>query len=140
MASVVLTSVADPEIWLLLGSWDDRGFADRQEFIVPHKMKEKQWYHVAGSYDGKTTKIYLDGEVMGDEKKEFNFAGDNIAPVWIGCAKNKYAFVNGSIDEAAVWRRALSEAGIKQAMSGNFLAVSPNGRIATTWAEMKKRQ
>ena len=128
-----------PEIWLLLGSRDNQGISDRQEFIVPHEMKEKRWHHVAGSYDGKTTKIYLDGEVMGEEKKEFNFIGDNIAPVWIGCAKNKYAFVNGSIDEAAIWQRALSGTEIKQAMSGNFLAVSPSDKASTTWANIKRR-
>ena len=128
-----------PGIWLFLGARDDRGISDRQEFIVPHEMEEKRWHHIAGSYDGKTMKIYLDGEVMGDEKREFNFAGDNIAPVWIGCAKNKYAFVNGSIDEAAVWQRALSRTEIKQAMSGNFLAVSPSDKAATTWANIKKR-
>ena len=126
-----------PEIWLLLGSRSAHGNTDRQEFIVPHEMKEKRWHHVAGSYDGKTTKIYLDGEVMGEEKTEFNFAGDNIAPVWIGCARNKYAFVNGSIDEAAVWQRGLSEDEIKQAMSGHFLAVSPADKVATTWANIK---
>ena len=128
-----------PEIWLFLGAQDDRGISDRQEFVVPHEMKEKRWHHVAGNYDGQTMKIYLDGEVMGEEKREFNFAGDNIANVWIGCAKNKYAFVNGSIDEAAVWQRALSGTEIKQAMSGNFLAVSPNDKVATTWANLKKR-
>ena len=128
-----------PEIWLLLGSRDNQGIPDRQEFIVPHEMKEERWHHVAGSYDGKTMKIYLDGEAMGEEKREFNFAGDNIAPVWIGCARNKYAFVNGSIDEAAVWQRGLSETEIKQAMSGNFLAVSPTDKVATTWANIKRR-
>ena len=128
-----------PEIWLFLGSRGAHGNTDRQEFIVPHEMKEKKWHHVAGSYDGKTMKIYLDGEVMGEEKREFNFAGDNIANAWIGCAKNKYAFVNGSIDEAAVWQRALSGTEIKQAMSGNFLAVSPNDKASTTWANLKKR-
>ena len=128
-----------PGIWLFLGSRDDRGNTDRQEFIVPHEMKEKRWHHVAGSYDGKTMKIYLDGEVIEEEKKEFNFVGDNNAPLWIGCARNKYAFVNGSIDEAAVWQRALSETKIKQAMSGDFLAVSPTDKVATTWANIKRR-
>ncbi len=126
-----------PEIWLFLGARDDRGISDRQEFIVPHEMQEKRWHHIAGSYDGKTMKIYLDGDVMGEERREFNFSGDNIASVWIGCARNKYAFVNGTIDEAAVWRRALSETEIKQAMSGNFLAVSLTDKVATTWANLK---
>ncbi|MDE0684910.1 MAG: LamG domain-containing protein [Candidatus Poribacteria bacterium] len=128
---------AGPGIWLFLGARDNRGISDRQEFIVPHEMEEKRWHHVAGSYDRKTMKIYLDGEIMGEDKREFNFAGDNIANVWIGCAKNKYAFVNGSIDEAAVWQRALNGTEIKQAMSGSFLAVSPNGKIATAWANLK---
>lgn len=127
-----------PEIWLFLGSRNEQGNARRKEFRSPHKMGEKKWHHVAGSYDGKTMKIYLDGEVMGEQKQEFDFVGDNNASLWIGCARNKYAFVNGSIDEVAVWQRALSDDEIKQAMSGNFLAVSPSDKMATTWANMKK--
>lgn len=128
-----------PEIWLFLGSRSAHGDTVRQQFIVPHMMKEKGWHHVAGSYDGKTIKIYLDGEVIGAEKKEFNFVGDNSTPLWIGCARNKYAFVNGFIDEAAVWRRALSEIEIEKAMSGDFLAVSPTDKASITWANIKRR-
>ena len=129
-----------PEIFLYLGSQVEGGW-DRQEFRTPHKMEEKKWHHVVGSYDGETMKIYLDGTVIGEKKKKFNFFGDNDADLRIGCAKNvpHLTFINGSIDEAAVWKRALSETEIKQAMSGNFLAVSPTDKVATTWANMKKR-
>ena len=130
-----------PEIVMFFGYRDKQGFTDRHDFGVLHKMDEKNWHHVAGSYDGKTTKIYLDGKIIGKEKKELDFVGNNNAGVRIGCAKNKpqYSFVNGSIDEAAVWQRALSDDEIKQAMTGNFLAVSPSDKVATTWADMKKR-
>ena len=130
-----------PELVLFLGSRNKQGNTDRQHLATPHKMGEKKWHHVAGSYDGQTMKIYLDGKVIGKEKKEFNFVGDNDADVRIGCSKNKpqYSFVNGSIDEAAVWQRALSDEEIKQAMTGNFLAVSPSDKVATTWADMKRR-
>ena len=129
-----------PEIWLLLGSQVDGGW-DRQDFATPHKMDEKKWHHVVGSYDGETMKIYLDGTVIGEEKKKFKFFGDNDADVRIGCAKNvpHLTFMNGSIDEAAIWQRALSDDEIKQAMAGDFLAVSPSDKTATTWADMKKR-
>ena len=86
-------------------------------------------------------KIYIDGKVIEKEKKKFDFFGDNEADVRIGCAKDvpHLTFTNGSIDEAAIWQRALSDDEIKQAMTGNFLAVSPSDKVATTWADMKRR-
>ena len=129
-----------PQIFLYLGSQVD-GKRDRQEFRTPHKMGEKKWHHVVGSYNGETMKIYVDGKVIAKEKRKFDFFGDNEADVRIGCAKAvpHLTFMNGSIDEAAVWQRALSDDEIKQAMTGNFLAVSPSDKIATTWADMKRR-
>ena len=131
-----------PLIWLYLGSRDNQGnVTGRKQLASPHKMVAKKWHHVAGSYDGETMKIYVDGKVVGEEKRKFNLAGDNDADVRIGCVKDRphVAFVNGSIDEAAVWQRALSDDEIKQAMSGNFLAVSPTDKVATTWANIKTR-
>ncbi len=129
-----------PQIFLYLGSQVE-GKRDRQEFRTPHKMDPKKWHHVVGSYDGETMKIYVDGKVIAKEKKKFDFFGDNEADVRIGCAKAvpHLTFMNGSIDEAAIWQRALSDEEIKQAMTGNFLAVSPKDKVATTWADMKRR-
>lgn len=50
-----------PEIFLFLGS-QVGGKWDRQEFRTPHKMDEKKWHHVVGSYDGETMKIYVAGK------------------------------------------------------------------------------
>ena len=129
-----------PEIFLYLGSQVE-GKRTRQEFRTPHKMDEKRWHHIVGSYDGETMKIYVDGKVISAEKKKFDFFGDNEADVRIGCAKDvpHLTFTNGSIDEAAVWQRALSGDEVKQAMTGNFLAVSPSDKVATTWADVKRR-
>lgn len=104
-------------------------------------MEVKKWYHVAGNYDGETMKVYLDGKVLEKAEKAFNFVSENEADVRIGCAKDRpqYTFINGMIDDAAVWQRALSDEEIKQAMSGNLLAVSPSDKVATTWADIKRR-
>ena len=130
-----------PEIWLFLGSRNDQGNERRQQLIILHEMKAKKWHHIAASYNGETIKIYIDGKVIGEEKNTFNFVGDNDADVRIGCAKERahVTFVNGSIDEAAVWQRELSDDEINQAMSGGVLAVSPSDKVATTWANIKKR-
>lgn len=130
-----------PEIWLFLGSRKDQGGQVRQKLVIPHKMVARKWHHIAGSYDGETMKIYIDGKVIGEEEHKFNFAGDNDSDVRIGCAKERahVTFVNGSIDEAAVWQRALSADEINQAMEGNFLAVSPSDKASTTWADIKER-
>ena len=130
-----------PEIGLFLGSQNNLRVL-RQEFMAPHEMEEKKWHHVAGSYDGKFMKIYVNGEVIGEEERKFNLAGNNNSDVRIGCAEQvpHLTFLNGSIDDAAVWQRALSDDEIKQAMAGNLLAVSPKNKIATTWANIKRRQ
>lgn len=125
-----------PKIWMFLGSPEGRG-----QLVKPHEMVAKKWHHVTGSCDGETMKIYVDGKIIGEEERKFNLAGNNDADVRIGCAKDRahVTFMNGSIDEAAVWQRALSDNEIKQAMTGNFLAVSPSDKAATTWADMKRR-
>ena len=130
-----------PEIWMFLGERKENLGLERHDFRVPNKMGEKKWHHAAGSYDGETMKLYVDGKAIGEEKKKFNFVGDNDADVRIGCSKNspQLTFVKGSIDEAAVWRRALSEAEINQAMAGDFLSVSPSDKVATSWADIKRR-
>ena len=131
----------EPEIWLFLGSRDNLRVL-RHEFMVLHEMDEKKWHHVAGSYNGKTIKIYVDGKVISKEKKKFNFLGSNDIEVRIGCAKQRpqFTFVSGLIDEAVVWRRALSDEEIKQAMAGILLAVSPSDKAAITWADIKRKQ
>ena len=53
--------------------------------------------------------------------------------------KPQYAFEDGSIDEVAIWSRALSEDEIKGAMRGPLLSVSPKDKVATTWGNIKRK-
>ena len=107
----------------------------------PHAMDAKKWHHVVGTYDGSTMKVYVDGEVAGEQDQKFDFKGTNDQDLRIGCSKDRpqYTFENGSIDEAAVWRRALSEAEIQEIANEGFLAVSPLDKVATTWGSIKRK-
>ncbi|MDE0326080.1 MAG: LamG domain-containing protein [Candidatus Poribacteria bacterium] len=109
-------------------------------FNTTGPMVDKNWHHIAGTYDGKTAKIYLDGEILSNVDSTFEFSGTNDIDLRIGCTKNRpqYTFKNGFIDEVGVWQRALSQAEIAEAMKG-FLAVSPKDKVATTWGDIKHR-
>ena len=109
-------------------------------FNTTGPMVNENWHHIAGTYDGKSAKIYLDGEILSNVDRAFEFSGTNDIDLRIGCTKNhpQYPFKNGAIDEVGVWRRALTQAEIEKAMK-SFLAVSPNGKVATTWGDIKHR-
>ena len=107
----------------------------------PHALDTKTWHHVVGTYDGATMKVYVDGEVAAEHEEKFDFKGTNDQDLRIGCSKDRpnYTFENGSIDEAAVWRRALSEDEINEIMNEGFLAVSPRDKAAMMWGSIKSR-
>ena len=113
----------------------------RPRLEQPHALETKTWQHVVGTYDGATMKIYVDGEVAAEKAEKIDFKGTNDQDLRIGCSKDRanYTFDNGSIDEAAVWRRALSEDEVQAIANEGFLAVSPLDKVATTWGNMKRR-
>lgn len=132
-----LRNLDDPNIEMILGKLDeDRG--GTWLFRTWGRMVDKEWHHITGTYDGKGVGIYLDGKILSDHKTKFKFIGVNDADLRIGCAKNhpQYTFKNGSIDEVGLWRRALTQSEIRKVMGG-ALAVSPKGKVATTWGDIK---
>ena len=114
-------------------------------FIIQNSMKNKTWHHIVATSDSASVKFYLDGEILNPPGHlppdfQFNFNGINDEDLRIGCAKHRpqYAFEGGSIDEVAIWSRALSEDEIGSAMRGPLLAVSPKDKVATTWGNIKR--
>ena len=61
--------------------------------------------------------------------------------VWIGKSPNFDGSFAGIIDEVAIFNVALTEDDIKYIMAeglGIILAVSPSGKLATTWGNLKQ--
>ena len=102
------------------------------------------WYHIAQTYDGDTLTLYVNGE----EDGTLNFSGDIIVtgqPVRIGGGAMAGAtpyHMAGIIDEVVIFNVALEKEDIQTLMNqglAGVLAVSPTGKLATTWSGIKTR-
>ncbi|HEY4965576.1 MAG TPA: LamG domain-containing protein [Puia sp.] len=78
-------------------------------------VKTNQWYYVALTYDGATTKMYING-LLKDSKTRSGPFTPNAYDVFIGKSNSGlYPFyLNGVIDEVRIYNRALCAAAILQ--------------------------
>jgi len=108
-------------------------------------VKTGEWTHIAGTYDKKSIKTYVNGKLDSETANvEGLFASD--VPAWIGGYGPDQDFGDnrhfpGVVDEARYWNGALDEDTIKQNMNistPNMLAVDPKFKMATKWGVIKK--
>ncbi len=86
-------------------------------------LKKGRWYHVVGTYDGRTQKLYIDGALEGSAKRSSQLTYD-AEPVHIGTGSDGLHGWTGLIDDVRIYNRALSEAEIRQ-LSMRASAVVP---------------
>lgn len=101
------------EIRTVGGEWWLDAFATgpgyKQTLIFPEKrFPVGRWAHVAQSFDGKTYRAYVDGQLQGEADIAFRPQGPGRAS--IGARMNKVDFFKGAVREARFTRRALSPA------------------------------
>ncbi len=132
-----------------LGTWQGQlrywiAIDDQNREIQPGKIEEDRWYHEAITFDGETRKAFLDGELVEEVKGSGEITYGRPAPTAvIGCASTvvKREYFNGFVDEIAIFDVALSEKEINEIIDdglGGILAVNPSGKVATTWANIKR--
>ena len=85
-------------------------------------MKLDRWHHVAGTYDGKTMRLYLDGKLEGESREQ---SGDILYPpkgryVMGGYADdNEITMMEGAMFEVKVYGRVLAETEIADVVAKN---------------------
>ncbi|MBI2046895.1 hypothetical protein HYT26_01895, partial [Candidatus Pacearchaeota archaeon] len=78
-----------------------------------------EWHYLVGTYNGSDMKVYVDG-IMKANTSRSGIINNSNYPLHIGNSVNEYAdpdwysYLNGSIDEAAIWNRSLSATEIWQ--------------------------
>ena len=95
-----------------------------------------EWHHLAGTYDGKELKVYVDGELAASKDQEgkinitdgepFKFAQDCCGRTFVGI-----------LDEIRFSNAPLTEAEIKKSINGLTAAVEPSSKLATVWGKLK---
>ena len=96
--------------------------------------KDDNWHFLAGTYDGKTVKVFIDGQVASVACDEIRTSeGAVVIGTW---GSN---FFTGLLDEARICNVALSEEQLKSDYENGYslLAVDSTGKLSTTWAEIK---
>jgi hypothetical protein len=74
-----------------------------------------RWYTLIYTYDGTTSKFYLNGKLTGTETRTVSF-NPNTMPLFIGRnGSDQYPYwFNGVIDEVRIYNRAINENEVKQ--------------------------
>lgn len=103
-------------------------------------VKDGKWHFVAGTWDGKVIKTYIDGEVVGKREcsgKLEKGSGD----LFIGSRGGTSRFLWGFIDEVKIYSRALSDDEVKADMENprhNVTPVEPLDKLAVIWGSLKR--
>ena len=116
-------------------------------------VADNEWHHLVAVFDGKEKRIYIDGEldastdatteVIGAGQSRFGFIGIGSEAATFDAATGPTWAFNGIMDEYLMLHRALSEAEIEHLASGpsdpfaEVTAVDPNGKLSTTWGNIK---
>lgn len=107
------------------------------------EMNDTEWHHVAVTFDTGADKIKscLDGE-CNEYTTDDNLMSKGEHHLAIGTARFLQSiagyYFNGVLDELAVFNVALTENDIQTIMLSSLAAVYPEGKLATTWAQLKR--
>jgi len=72
-----------------------------------------QWIQVVGTYDGSELKLYINGKL--EDTKSLPNIQETDQPIYIGAGPGGSLFpFNGSIDEVAIFKRALTDTEVRQ--------------------------
>ena len=98
------------------------------------------WTHIAMIYDiDNAVEVYFNGELAGSGAKPAAVVEID-GSIMVGARHPGSEFFAGTIDEVALYNRILTQDEIERDMEavGGGTAVSPSGKLATTWASIKK--
>lgn len=108
-------------------------------FDAPTNVTDGNWHHVAATYERPNFKLYIDGVLDAESAPDVD-PESNESPLYIGgCDIGNY-WMTGTIDEVALYDRALSEAEIAELIADGLVSVAPVepiGKLSTTWSHIK---
>lgn len=100
------------------------------------EVKQKEWIHIAGTYDGKTMKLYLNGKL----DAETPHTGSIQVPGDLLQLKYGSETYIGGMDEIVILNRAIDENEVKLLTKGWAESISVLGqdKMSLTWGKIKQ--
>ena len=99
-----------------------------------------KWHHVAATYDGKTLRAYMDGEMEGETATDIP-PDHNTEPIRIGrWGAPRGDYMAGIIDEVAIFSQALTTDEIQNITMNmrDALSVEVSNKLTVTWGALKQ--
>ena len=116
-------------------------------------VADDEWHHLVAVFDGEEKRIYVDGEldasvdattdVIGAGQSRYGFIGIGSEAAAFDAATGPTWAFNGLMDEFLMLHRPLSDDEIAYLATGPadpfaaLTAVDPNGKLSTTWGNIK---
>jgi len=102
----------------------------------------KEWTHMAGTYDGKDIKLFVNGaEVFSTGCTTEPLTSSD--PLTFGYTGSFHTYFKGLIDDIGIFKAVLTDAEIKNIMEKGlkkiFTAVEPSGKLAISWGSIKNQ-
>ena len=98
-----------------------------------------EWYHFAGTFDGKTLQVFVNGKLEGEKSNPTDITPSDL-DLWIG--GDDYGrpsdMFPGKIDEVRIYNKVLTESQIQRVME-TPQDVDPKGKLATKWGQLKRQ-
>ena len=100
--------------------------------------KVGEWYHFAGTFDGKVMRVYVNGQLEGETNNNVPIAPSDLE-LWIGGDDfgRPTDHFPGIIDEVRIYEKTLSEAEIQKVME-TPQAVEAEDKLTTSWGRIKE--
>ncbi len=100
-----------------IGLWPNIGEDFDGPLTATRSWAAGTWYHIAGTFDGASFKIYVNGNL----ENVVNHPGTHgdASGLLIGCRTNQRNYFDGKIDDVRLYDTALTQEAIKLAMRGD---------------------
>lgn len=109
-----------------------------REQNIGDKIQDENWHHLAGTWDGTTIKLFIDGELNKELECKGTLTGNN-EPLFIGARGGNQRFINGALDEIKMYNYPLTVDELRTDMENPQAAsVLPQDKLTTTWALIKQ--
>lgn len=87
----------------------------------PYTSSTNEWINIMFTYDGTNEKLYLDGSLVAEVIQPTSVIDNCSGDLHFGISWGLDRFFNGSMDDIAIWNRALTEEEVTNIYSGSIV-------------------